>query len=98
MIDDVALQLTTLKSLTYPITNIEFWIDETTDFYKLVSVEGRKLSVKNGCNHCFPVLLAKSPIQNRQFFEVEITKAANKCVALGVTLFEHRNKTNIYYL
>jgi hypothetical protein len=84
--------------LTSPFTNIEFSIDETTDFYEFVNVEGRKLSVKKGGSKCFPVLLAKSPIQNRKFFEVEITKAGNKRVVLGITLFEHRNESDVYSL
>jgi hypothetical protein len=72
--------------------NIEFKIDQTTDFFKFLKVEDRKLSVKNGCDTWFPVLLSKVPIQNRRFFEIEITKAGDKYVMLGVTLFEYRNK------
>jgi hypothetical protein len=73
-------------------------MDQTADFYKCLNVEGRKLSVKNGCDSWFPVLLSKAPIQNRKFFDIEITKAGNRDVALGVTLFEHRNKKDAYKL
>jgi hypothetical protein len=99
MIYDLALGLGKPKFTTYPPTNIEFSIDETTKSFKFINVEGRKLSIKNGCESGnFPVLLAKAPIQNRKFFEVEITNAVKKWVMLGVTLFEHRNKPNVYSL
>jgi hypothetical protein len=98
VVDDHALKLVKITPLTDPPTNIEFDIDHTTDFYKFLSVEGRRLSVKNGFDKWFPVLLAKAPIQNRKFFEVEITKVGNKCMMLGVTVFEYRNKKCNYTL
>jgi hypothetical protein len=90
----MALKLATLDNLTN--LSIKFEIDCATDFYKYLNVQDRMLSVKNGYNGWFPVLLSKAHIQQRKSFEVAIMKAGNKFVMLGVTLFEHKYKPNNY--
>lgn len=79
-------------------TKILFGLDSTSEFFKYVQLDGRRLSIKGATTAgWFPVFLSRIPIHKRQYYEIELTAFNNKLLAVGITTMENRNKLNMYY-
>lgn len=90
------LKLDQLEKRQYALSihseRIQFELDSNATFYKYLVLNDRKLSIQRGASSWFPILLSRLPIRRKQHFDIELTKFTVKLLAVGITIFDSRNK------